>query len=369
MVDPRVLLERDRSCSTAKGVDCSRLKVSRQRAPDPARTTRSSTRCTERYLGKNKLGTTQARHRPGLRRQGAARRPARAGPARPEDLPREARGRAAHEKNPILAKVYNQLPRRHRRRCAPSTSTCAGPGSSRYIADTVDAGARGARRGPARAARRRAGHVPRPRPRHLSVRHVVEPGRRRRVHGRGRRAAATSTASSASRRRTSRASAPARSPPSCSTTSATTSSTSGTSTARTPAVAVAPGWFDAVMMRHAVRLNSLSEVVDHQARRARRLDSVKVCVAYEYEGERLTAHAVPPVGAAQGRRRSTRSSRAGQTDLTAATEASHDLPAAARDYLAFLEEQVGVPINVVGVGPGREQYVHFARDLETRARA
>ena len=38
----------------------------------------------------------------------------------------------------------------------------------------------------------------------------------------------------------------------------------------------------------------------------------------------------------------------------------HDLPPAARDYLAFLQEQVGVPVRLVGVGPGREQYVHFA---------
>ena len=36
------------------------------------------------------------------------------------------------------------------------------------------------------------------------------------------------------------------------------------------------------------------------------------------------------------------------------------MPAAARDYLSFLEEQVGVPVRLVGVGPGRDQYVHFA---------
>ena len=33
---------------------------------------------------------------------------------------------------------------------------------------------------------------------------------------------------------------------------------------------------------------------------------------------------------------------------------------AALDYLAFLEDQVRVPISLVGVGPGREQFLHFA---------
>jgi adenylosuccinate synthase len=31
-----------------------------------------------------------------------------------------------------------------------------------------------------------------------------------------------------------------------------------------------------------------------------------------------------------------------------------------RDYVGFLAEQIGVPIKLVGVGPGREQFVRFA---------
>jgi adenylosuccinate synthase len=47
-----------------------------------------------------------------------------------------------------------------------------------------------------------------------------------------------------------------------------------------------------------------------------------------------------------------------QTDLTAAREA-HDLPSKARDYVALLEQQIGVPITFVGTGPGRDQYVQL----------
>ena len=46
-----------------------------------------------------------------------------------------------------------------------------------------------------------------------------------------------------------------------------------------------------------------------------------------------------------------------KTDLTAMTEPG-DLPVEARNYLAFLEDQVGCPVSLVGVGPGREQFVH-----------
>jgi adenylosuccinate synthase len=48
-----------------------------------------------------------------------------------------------------------------------------------------------------------------------------------------------------------------------------------------------------------------------------------------------------------------------RTDLSAAT-APGDMPPAARDYVAFLSEQIGVPVRLVGVGPGREQTVSFA---------
>src|SRR4029079_7599678 len=48
-----------------------------------------------------------------------------------------------------------------------------------------------------------------------------------------------------------------------------------------------------------------------------------------------------------------------RADLSAITE-PHELPAAARDYLAFLQQQVGVPVRLVGGRPGREQLLHFA---------
>ena len=117
------------------------------------------------------------------------------------------------------------------------------------------------------------------------------------------------------------------------------------------------GWFDAVMLRHAVRLNSLSELAITKLDVLDALPQLKVCVAYELDGQRLehlpyhqsVLHkAVPVYEELPG----------WETDLTGVTRKG-ELPPQALDYVAFLAEQVGVPITLVGVGPGRDQFLHF----------
>src|SRR5277367_2812207 len=116
-----------------------------------------------------------------------------------------------------------------------------------------------------------------------------------------------------------------------------------------------PGWFDAVMMRQAVRLNSLSGVALTKLDVLDTFDTVKVCVAYEANGERFTHppyhqsvfHQVVPIY---------EELPGWKTDISGCTELA-DLPQAARDYVNFLAEQIGTPVRLVGVGPGREQFV------------
>ena len=118
------------------------------------------------------------------------------------------------------------------------------------------------------------------------------------------------------------------------------------------------GWFDAVMLRQAARLNSLTEVALTKLDVLDAFSTLRVCVAYEVDGEVLRfppyhqsdLHRVTPVY---------EDLPGWCADLSGATEL-HDLPPAARDYVAFLSDQAGVPIRLVGVGPGREQFVRFA---------
>ncbi len=112
------------------------------------------------------------------------------------------------------------------------------------------------------------------------------------------------------------------------------------------------------MARQAVRLNSLTEVALTKLDVLDTFETVKVCVAYEAGGERFThppyhqsvLHQVTPVY---------EELPGWRTDLTGVT-ALAEMPAAARDYVAFLADQVGVEVRLVGVGPGREQFVSFA---------
>ncbi|MCX6512150.1 MAG: adenylosuccinate synthase [Actinobacteria bacterium] len=115
------------------------------------------------------------------------------------------------------------------------------------------------------------------------------------------------------------------------------------------------GWFDAVMLRQAVRLNSLSEVALTKLDVLDTFETVNVCVAYEADGKRYeyppyhqsVLHQVTPIY---------EELPGWGVDLSSFT-AEGEMPKAARQYVAFLAEQIGVPVTTVGVGPGRDQYV------------
>ena len=118
-----------------------------------------------------------------------------------------------------------------------------------------------------------------------------------------------------------------------------------------------PGWLDAVMLRYAARVNSLSELAITKLDVLDGLDTLKVCVAYEADGERYEQlpyhqtelhHAEPVYVELPGWKQ----------DLSGIRSRS-ELPAEAEAYLALVEEQVGVPIGMVGVGPGRDQVIRF----------
>ncbi len=125
----------------------------------------------------------------------------------------------------------------------------------------------------------------------------------------------------------------------------------GTNTGRRRRV----GWFDAVMARQAARLNSLTEIALTKLDGLDTLDEIKVCVGYEAGGVRYdfppyhqsVLHDVTPIYEVLP---------GWQSDITECTK-FEQLPAKAKAYVKFLQETIGVRISVVGVGPGREQFV------------
>ncbi|MGH9172247.1 MAG: adenylosuccinate synthase [Acidimicrobiales bacterium] len=119
-----------------------------------------------------------------------------------------------------------------------------------------------------------------------------------------------------------------------------------------------PGWLDLVMLRQAVRLNSLSEVAVTKLDVLSSLDTLRVCVAYEAGGTRYehvpyhqsVLHNVTPVYVELP---------GWNTDISGVTSVE-DLPSNARHYLDLIAEHAGVPVTYASVGPDREQYVSFA---------
>jgi len=115
------------------------------------------------------------------------------------------------------------------------------------------------------------------------------------------------------------------------------------------------GWLDCVMLRHAVRLNSLTELALTKLDILDGFDEVKICVGYRHRGELLADY--PDRSDVLAEIEPIYESLDGWgTALNEAREADQ-LPAQAKRFLEVVEREVGVPINVVGVGAERDDYL------------
>ena len=118
------------------------------------------------------------------------------------------------------------------------------------------------------------------------------------------------------------------------------------------------GWFDAVVVRHAVALSGVDGIALTKLDVLTGIDPLRVCVAYELDGRRLELPPATQRGVGAGRRRSTRSCRAGGS-RSARRARSRDLPANARRYVDRLAALVGAPVAIVSVGAQRDQTIRL----------
>ncbi|MDP2400604.1 MAG: adenylosuccinate synthetase, partial [Actinomycetota bacterium] len=123
------------------------------------------------------------------------------------------------------------------------------------------------------------------------------------------------------------------------------------------------GWYDAVIVRYAVQVSGITDLIITKLDVLSQLDTIKVCVAYEYEGHRynnlpchqtIFHHAKPIYEEVPG----------WKTDITGCRR-FEDLPKEARDYIGFIEDLADVPVSMIAVGPSREQTI--MRRWESRA--
>lgn len=124
----------------------------------------------------------------------------------------------------------------------------------------------------------------------------------------------------------------------------------GTTTGRPRRV----GWFDAVIMRHSVRVNGLTAIAVNKLDTLSDIGNLKVCVAYKLpDGTILKdfpatleelAVCEPVYEEVSGF----------EGDLSGC-KSYDELPQSCKDYIAKLEDLVGCPVKMVGVGPARTQ--------------
>jgi adenylosuccinate synthase len=110
------------------------------------------------------------------------------------------------------------------------------------------------------------------------------------------------------------------------------------------------GWLDLVALRHAVAVNGLGELAITKLDVLSAVDKLKICVAYELDGERLD---YPPYERVETVQPIYETLEGWNEDLSSCRTRG-DLPAAAQEYLARVEQEVGCRIGVISVGPDRE---------------
>lgn len=117
------------------------------------------------------------------------------------------------------------------------------------------------------------------------------------------------------------------------------------------------GWLDMVVLRDAARLNGLSGLAITKLDVLTGLNPLKICVAYDCGGQRLT---VPPASlAALEKCQPIYEEFPGwEEDITGVRRLA-DLPVAAQNYVKKIQELSGVPIAIVSVGPDRDETIQL----------
>ncbi len=115
------------------------------------------------------------------------------------------------------------------------------------------------------------------------------------------------------------------------------------------------GWLDLPLLRYAVRVNGLTELVLTKLDVLSGLDTLRLCTAYQAGGQ---TYAELPLGPADlSPFRPVYETMPGWQEAIGGARALADLPAAARNYVRRIEVLTGVPVRLISVGPERSQIV------------
>ncbi len=115
------------------------------------------------------------------------------------------------------------------------------------------------------------------------------------------------------------------------------------------------GWLDTVMLRNSARLNGITGLAITKLDVLGGLESLNICTAYQYEGE--TLNDFPASLNVLSRCEPVSETLPGWAEDISGMRRTADFPENTRNYLRRIEELVGIPIQIVSVGPAREETI------------
>ena len=115
------------------------------------------------------------------------------------------------------------------------------------------------------------------------------------------------------------------------------------------------GWFDAVAVRHAIEVNSISGICLTKLDVLDGLEEVKLCVGYELPDGEVVDYL--PSSDDFAAAKPIFETMPGWSDTTFGMTSLDEMPRAAKQYINRLGELVGAPIDIVSTGPDREQTI------------
>ena len=119
------------------------------------------------------------------------------------------------------------------------------------------------------------------------------------------------------------------------------------------------GWLDCVMLRHAVRLNSLTEFALTKLDVLDTFDEINVCIGYRIDGRPVNGY--PDRAEMLGAVEAEYVTLPGWKTSVSGCRTVDDLPAAAKEFVSVVERHVGIPISIVGVGPERDDVIWWSQ--------
>ncbi len=116
------------------------------------------------------------------------------------------------------------------------------------------------------------------------------------------------------------------------------------------------GWFDAVILRRAIEINSVSGICLTKLDVLDGLETIRICVAYKDRNGEVLVDAPTDADSYQGLQ-PVYEELPGWTESTVGVKSLEELPASARAYIKRIEELVEAPVDIISTGPDRNETI------------